>query len=122
MGCADSLPREGAPAGRDYEGPGFVQSRCLPTPPSPSFTSVVFPRPLSPSAILSPLPARAAAEVMGLALHTTAVHGAWHRVYSSAEDGLSFNRLSHAIKGYGGPTVTVIQDDSGAVRDRQSIA
>ena len=31
------------------------------------------------------------------------------------QDGFSFNRLSHAVKGYGGPTLTIIQDESGAV-------
>ncbi|KUF72812.1 TLD domain-containing protein 1 [Phytophthora nicotianae] len=37
------------------------------------------------------------------------------RLYTSAQDGLSFNRLSYHILGYSGPTLTIIRDTQGAV-------
>lgn len=35
------------------------------------------------------------------------------RLYTSTQDGLSFNRLSFHILGYTGPTLVVIQDTEG---------
>eukprot|EP00934_Nitzschia_sp_Nitz4_P000215 Nitzschia sp. Nitz4//scaffold146_size56529//2598//4351//NITZ4_006568-RA/size56529-processed-gene-0.48-mRNA-1//1//CDS//3329536611//215//frame0 len=35
--------------------------------------------------------------------------GEYYRLYTSASDGLSFNRLQNALLGYGGPTLLVIQ-------------
>lgn len=39
--------------------------------------------------------------------------GAWHRLYTSDEDGLSFNRLQNALLGYGGPTLLIIKESQG---------
>jgi hypothetical protein len=36
----------------------------------------------------------------------------YHRLYTSAADGLSFNRLLHAVIGYDGPTLFVIQSSN----------
>lgn len=35
--------------------------------------------------------------------------GQYYRLYTSASDGLSFNRLQNALVGYGGPTLLIIQ-------------
>mmetsp|Transcript_14837 Transcript_14837/g.31708 ORF Transcript_14837/g.31708 Transcript_14837/m.31708 type:complete len:534 (+) Transcript_14837:44-1645(+) len=35
--------------------------------------------------------------------------GEFYRLYTSASDGLSFNRLQNALLGYGGPTLLIIQ-------------
>jgi len=36
--------------------------------------------------------------------------GAWHRLYTSDSDGLSFNRLQNALLGYSGPTLMIIKE------------
>jgi hypothetical protein len=36
--------------------------------------------------------------------------GAWHRLYTSDSDGLSFNRLQNALLGYSGPTLIIIKE------------
>jgi hypothetical protein len=36
--------------------------------------------------------------------------GAWHRLYTSESDGLSFNRLQNALLGYSGPTLLIIKE------------
>jgi len=42
--------------------------------------------------------------------------GAWHRLYTSDSDGLSFNRLQNALLGYSGPTLIILKEaDSGGV-------
>ncbi|KAL3668148.1 hypothetical protein V7S43_007011 [Phytophthora oleae] len=46
---------------------------------------------------------------------TTSLQTSLTRLYTSAQDGLSFNRLSYHILGYSGPTLTVIRDTKGAV-------
>jgi len=38
-----------------------------------------------------------------------ALGGEFYRLYTSASDGLSFNRLMNALLGYGGPTLLIIQ-------------
>mmetsp|Transcript_30861 Transcript_30861/g.64742 ORF Transcript_30861/g.64742 Transcript_30861/m.64742 type:complete len:644 (-) Transcript_30861:1119-3050(-) len=38
-----------------------------------------------------------------------ALGGEFYRLYTSASDGLSFNRLQNALLGYGGPTLLIIQ-------------
>ncbi len=37
------------------------------------------------------------------------LHVQYYRLYTSASDGLSFNRLQNALLGYGGPTLLIIQ-------------
>ena len=36
--------------------------------------------------------------------------GAWHRLYTSDSDGLSFNRLQNALLGYSGPTLLIMKE------------
>ena len=38
------------------------------------------------------------------------LNGAWHRLYTSDSDGLSFNRLTNALLGYSGPTLVIIRE------------
>jgi hypothetical protein len=40
---------------------------------------------------------------------SAALGGEYFRLYTSASDGLSFNRLQNALLGYGGPTLLIIQ-------------
>lgn len=44
-----------------------------------------------------------------LGLHNEEMQGAWKRLYSSATDGLSFNRLQYHITGYDGPLCILIK-------------
>ena len=39
----------------------------------------------------------------------------WHRLYTSASDGLSFNRLQNALLGYDGPTLIIVQATNGGI-------
>ena len=39
--------------------------------------------------------------------------GSWYRIYTSDEDGLSFNRLQNSLLGYGGPTLLIIKEVEG---------
>jgi TLD len=50
-----------------------------------------------------------------LACFTPALNGSYFPLYSSNDDGLSFNRLQNAILGYSGPTLFVIQSESGGI-------
>lgn len=50
-----------------------------------------------------------------LACTSHSLNGPWFRLYTSAADGLSFNRLLKAVLGYGGPTLFVIQSTTGTV-------
>ncbi|CAI5745553.1 unnamed protein product [Peronospora destructor] len=52
---------------------------------------------------------------VALSTVTTSMQTSLSRLYTSLQDGLSFNRLSYHILGYSGPTLTVIQDAEGAV-------
>lgn len=48
-------------------------------------------------------------QLFGLSLVSTDTHGEWRRLYTSAVDGLSFNRLANALLGYDGPTVLLME-------------
>ncbi|EEY69393.1 uncharacterized protein PITG_05622 [Phytophthora infestans T30-4] len=52
---------------------------------------------------------------VALSTVTTSLQTPLSRLYTSAQDGLSFNRLSYHILGYSGPTLTIIRDTQGAV-------
>ncbi|ETL42684.1 hypothetical protein F441_06705 [Phytophthora nicotianae CJ01A1] len=52
---------------------------------------------------------------VALSTVTTSLQTPLSRLYTSAQDGLSFNRLSYHILGYSGPTLTTIRDTQGAV-------
>ena len=43
------------------------------------------------------------------------LQGTWERLYSSDENGMSFNRVAHHILGYRGPTAIVLRDTAGFV-------
>ncbi|RLN31516.1 hypothetical protein BBJ28_00016603, partial [Nothophytophthora sp. Chile5] len=52
---------------------------------------------------------------VALSTVTSAVQTSLSRLYTSSQDGLSFNRLSFHLLGYSGPTLTVIRDTGGAI-------
>ncbi len=51
-----------------------------------------------------------------LSLQTVELQTTWESLYSSLEDGLSFNRVCHHILGYQGPTVILCQDSHNGKR------
>ena len=67
------------------------------------------------SAMLFDSPSGAASGLFGLSLHALECQATWRQLYASTHDGLSFNRLSHALQGYTGPCVLLLEDDAGGV-------
>lgn len=57
--------------------------------------------------------ASCSAHFVSLSVVTNPVQNSLYRLYTSAQDGLSFNRLSFHILGYSGPTLVVIRDTEG---------
>jgi len=55
------------------------------------------------------------ARLFGLACMSPALTGRYHRLFTSAADGLSFNRLQNAVLGYGGPTLLLVRSTSGGI-------
>lgn len=53
------------------------------------------------------------AHLISLSTATSALQNTLDRLYTSSQDGLSFNRLCYHILGYSGPTFIVIQDTEG---------
>lgn len=53
------------------------------------------------------------AHFVSLSTVANPVQNSLYRLYTSAQDGLSFNRLSFHILGYTGPTLVVIKDTEG---------
>ena len=53
--------------------------------------------------------------LFGLSIHSAMLQGDWNRLYASSIDGLHFQQLAHALVGYDGPTVLLLQDEAGAV-------
>ena len=43
------------------------------------------------------------------------LQGPWYRLYTSEENGMSFNRICHHVLGFGGPTVILLRDCEGHV-------
>ncbi|CEG43107.1 Uncharacterized conserved protein, contains TLDc domain [Plasmopara halstedii] len=84
----------------------WIAQKCFESLTKPSYEA---PR-LSPkSEILS------RSHFVALSMVTTSLQRTLNRLYTSTQDGLSFNRLSYHILGYSGPTLTVIRDVQGAV-------
>ena len=50
-----------------------------------------------------------------LACFSPALNGSFFPLYSSNDDGLSFNRLQNSVLGYNGPTLFIIQSESGGI-------
>jgi TLD len=50
-----------------------------------------------------------------LACFTPALNGLYFPLYTSNDDGLSFNRLQNAILGYSGPTLFLLRSESGGI-------
>ncbi len=48
-----------------------------------------------------------------LASMSPSLGGEWFRLYTSDEDGLSFNRLQNSLLGYSGPTLLIIKEVEG---------
>jgi hypothetical protein len=96
----------------------FVQGRCLHLP---SDKSLLFnpPKLQQRSVLLESLPA----QLLLLAISSEVFQSGWMRLFTSEEDGLSFNRLWNNIAGYAGPTVVLIRDrTSGALFGGQANA
>lgn len=51
---------------------------------------------------------------------TTPTQNSLHRLYTSSQDGLSFNRLSYHLLGYTGATLVIIRDTDGGTATRPS--
>lgn len=51
--------------------------------------------------------------LFSFAVMSPSLGGSWHRLYTSDEDGLSFNRLQNSLLGYGGPTLLIIKEVEG---------
>eukprot|EP00977_Amphora_coffeiformis_P029305 scaffold39887_cov229-Amphora_coffeaeformis.AAC.7 len=93
--------------------PSFVQVLLFPDQPAPpSRTAYKFPRLTHPSVFFD---TPTSSLLFKLGCLTASLSGTYYRLYTSASDGLSFNRLIHALLGYGGPTLLVIQSTDGAV-------
>jgi len=52
---------------------------------------------------------RSSCDLMPLALYDINLQGRWKRLYTTQQDGLSFNRIAHHILGYGGPNIILIR-------------
>lgn len=75
--------------------PSFVQVLLFPDQPSPpSRTAYKFPR-LSHSSVFFETPSSSVLFKLGCL--TASLSGTYHRLYTSASDGLSFNRLIHSL-------------------------
>lgn len=78
----------------------------------PSRTAFHFPKLLDESTFFeqasSPL-------LFSFASLSSSLGGSWHRLYTSANDGLSFNRLQNALLGYGGPTLLILRSTGGGI-------
>lgn len=78
----------------------------------PSMAVFSPPQPQQPSVLLEEFQA----ELFGLALSNKALQGPWLRLYTSEEDGMSFNRVCFKLTGFGGPTVILVKEKgTGAV-------
>lgn len=67
------------------------------------------------SSILSSKATALSVRNFALACFTPALNGSYFPLYSSNDDGLSFNRLQNAVLGYSGPTLFIIQSESGGI-------
>jgi hypothetical protein len=75
-------------------------------PYPPSRTAFDFPRILSESTFFS-TPSSPLLFTFGCL--SSALDGSYYRLYTSAADGLSFNRLQNSLLGYSGPTLLIIR-------------
>jgi len=80
--------------------------RCFPGVKVPSRFKYTPPAPQSLT-LCSPI------ELFPLSLFSESLQGTWTRLYTTMEDGRSFNRIVHGISGYNGPTVTLIEATDG---------
>jgi hypothetical protein len=67
------------------------------------------------SAVLFDSPGGAASGLFGLSLHGVECQATWRQLYASPTDGLSFHRVAHALRGYPGPCVLLLEDQCGSV-------
>jgi hypothetical protein len=67
------------------------------------------------SAVLFDSPGGAASGLFGLSLHGLECQATWRQLYASPTDGLSFHRVAHALQGYPGPCVLLLEDQCGSV-------
>jgi TLD len=91
----------------------FMFQVFFPEKPYPrSSTAFYFPKLNSDSAFFhdtaSPL-------LFSFASLSASLGGTWHRLYTSSNDGLSFNRLLNSLLGYAGPTLIIIRAVNGGI-------
>ncbi|KAG2532987.1 hypothetical protein JM18_000843 [Phytophthora kernoviae] len=84
----------------------WMARKCFGSMTKPSYQA---PRLSNNSSILS------RSHFVALATVNSSIQTSLRRLYTSTQDGLSFNRLSYHILGYSGPTLVVIRDTQGAV-------
>ncbi|CAK4086422.1 unnamed protein product [Aphanomyces euteiches] len=83
----------------------WMSQRCL---PKRSKISYISPQLSHPSDVLS------RGQVLALSTQSVDLQHSWDRLYTSTQDGLSFNRLSYHLLGYTGPTLLVCTATDGA--------
>eukprot|EP00980_Cylindrotheca_fusiformis_P010551 scaffold2334_cov118-Cylindrotheca_fusiformis.AAC.23 len=53
--------------------------------------------------------------LFSFACMSPALSGEYYRLYTSASDGLSFNRLQNSLVGYGGPTLLIVRSTNDSI-------
>ena len=87
--------------------PTFLHALFFPNKVAPpTRSSFDFPRISQESAVF---PADNSPLLFSFGCMSPSLGGEFYRLYTSASDGLSFNRLMNALLGYGGPTLLIIQ-------------
>jgi len=87
--------------------PTFLHCIFFPNKPAPpTRSSFDYPRISQKSTVF---PSNSSPLLFSFGCMSPALGGEFYRLYTSASDGLSFNRLMNALLGYGGPTLLIIQ-------------
>lgn len=81
----------------------YLSVRLLLAADNPSFKPYLSPALSVPSECATQL------ALNTIALHCEELQSDWKRLYSTTHDGLSFNRISHHVLGYDGPTCMIIK-------------
>lgn len=93
--------------------PTFIHYLLFPGQPyPPSRTPFDFPKVPLESTFFS---SASSSLLFTLGCLSSSLSGTYYRLYTSASDGLSFNRLMNALLGYSGPTLLIVQATNGGV-------
>lgn len=96
--------------------PTFFHFVLFPTTPFPRSRTAFEPPVIdSPSSFFTSQHVVTNPRIFTVACLSASLTGDYHRLYTSAADGLSFNRLQNAVLGYGGPTLVLIRSSSGGI-------